>query len=882
MDAGEQVAEFLRLAEADPRRTIVLATPVTQQAHARRDYAAESVAERAIGIAAMHLADLDASVYHLRSAIRLADRAGSADQAAEARIRLAFVLSIRGRPRQGMREINAALADLHGPARARAEAQRAAILLHLGEFGDALIGYRTAVPALRRARDYLWLQRVLTNRAIAHGYRQEFAAAEADLDEAEGLCQELDLDLSLAIVHATLGWVRARQGDVPSALHYFDLAERRYRALDTHQLGWLLNDRSELLMSVHLVAEAREAAEEAVAELERTNRRIAVPEVRLLVAQAAALGGEPGRALDQAYQAMREFNRQQRPRFAARARFVVLRSRLAGDDRAHVAVAQLERVAADLSASGWPVMTLEARLMAGQLALERGWTSRGRLQLQLASQGRRHGPVLVRARAWYCEALVRRTDGNRRSAKIAISTAVRLLDEHRASLGAIDLRAYASGHRAEATALGLRMALEDGQAARVLEWAERSRASHLLLRPVRPPHDPELARALNELRRVAAEVWEHRRLGRSSSRLVRRQIALERQIRDHRRHQRSEEPFQPTTPVAAPALSAALDGSALVEFIHLDGQLYAVTVVGGRVRLRHLQPLAAIRDLIERVPFALHRLARHKVNAPDQSAARAMLRHAALHLDEVLFGPLASELGDRDLVVIPTGPLQSLPWSVLPFCGGRPVTVSPSAALWFAGRGPRGTAGHTLVAAGPGLPGAQTEAEAVAAIYQTTPLANTMASVQAVTAALDGADVAHLAAHGHLHLHNPLFSSLRFADGPLTVYDLERLHRPPQLVVLAACDIGRPIVPAGDELLGLSAAFIAQGTRQIIASVTSIPDTQATHLMIAFHQALTAGIPAAAALAQTQQKLAAGDAATMATAAAFVCVGGEYTLVAAA
>jgi tetratricopeptide (TPR) repeat protein len=209
VNAGEQVTEFLRLAEADPRRTIALATPVTRQAHARRDYAAESVAERAIGIAAMHLADLDASVHHLRSAIRLADRAGSADQAAEARIRLAFVLSIRGRPRQGMREINAALADLHGPARARPEAQRAAIGIHLGEIDDALAGYRTAVPALRRAKDRLWLQRVLTNRAIAHGYRQQFAAAEADLDEAEHMCQELDLDLSPAILHAHLDWVPA-------------------------------------------------------------------------------------------------------------------------------------------------------------------------------------------------------------------------------------------------------------------------------------------------------------------------------------------------------------------------------------------------------------------------------------------------------------------------------------------------------------------------------------------------------------------------------------------------------------------------------------------------------------------------------------------------
>ncbi|MBV9796062.1 MAG: CHAT domain-containing protein [Actinobacteria bacterium] len=205
-----------------------------------------------------------------------------------------------------------------------------------------------------------------------------------------------------------------------------------------------------------------------------------------------------------------------------------------------------------------------------------------------------------------------------------------------------------------------------------------------------------------------------------------------------------------------------------------------------------------------------------------------MLRHAARRLDEVLFGPLASGLGDRALVVIPTGPLQSLPWSVLPSCHGRAVTVSPSGALWFASAGPR-------VGAGPGLPGAQAEVEGVAAIYQTTALTGTSASVQAVTGALDGADVGHLSAHGHLHLRNPLFSSLRSTDGPLTVYDLERLHRSPQLVVLAAGNAGRPVVATGDELLGLSAAFIAQGTRQIIAPVTTIPDAQTTGFMVAFH-----------------------------------------------
>jgi tetratricopeptide (TPR) repeat protein len=878
MSAAGGVGEILRLAEADPRRTLSLATTVVRQAHAECDFAAESVAERAIGIAAIHLEDIDGAVRHLRSAINLANRAGSAEQAAEARLRLAFALSIRGRPQQGMREIASALPGLHGAARARAEAQRGAIFNLLGQFDSALACFRTAVPALRRAGDHLWLQRVLSNRGIAHGYRHEFTAAEADLQEAAGLCRDLDLDLSLAIVQQNLGWVYAIQGDVPAALRYFDLAERYFRALNTHQLGWLLNDRSELLLSVHLVGEAREAAEEAVAEHERMNRRIALPEVRLLVAQTAALDGEPGQAVDQASRAMREFNRQQRPRWATLARFVVLRSRLAGDQRSRRAVAQLEQAADDLSAAGWPTAALESRLLAGRLALEAGWTRRGCQQLQQASRHRRRGPVLFRARAWYCEALARRASGNRRGAAIAIRTAVRILDEHRAGLGAIDLRAYASGYRAEATALGLRMAIEDGRAVRVLEWAEQSRASHLLLRPVRPPDDPELAEALTELRAVVAEFYRRRGTDRSSARLVRRQIMLERHIRDHHRQQRREEPFQAMAPVPPSRLAAALGESALVEFIQLDDCLTAVTVVGGRIRLWRLRPLAHIRDHIDRVPFALHRLSRHNVDRASQEAAVTMLRHAAQHIDEALFGPLAGEIGDRPLVLIPTGVLQSLPWSILPSCSGRPVTVSPSAALWCTGLRPPDAGGHTVVASGPGLPGARSEAEEVAAIYRTTALVDDRANVGAVTAALDGADVAHLAAHGRVHLHNPLFSSLGFADGPLTVYDLEALHRAPQLVVLAACDIGRPVVPAGDELLGLGAAFIVQGTRQIVASVTPIPDAQATPLMVAFHRALAAGNSASVALAESQRQLASEDTVAMATAAAFVCVGAEYSL----
>src|SRR5215475_11322100 len=164
MSAAGGVGEILRLAEADPRRTVDLATTVVRQAHAGRDFAAESVAERAIGIAATHLEDLDGAVRHLRPAINLADRAGSAEQAAEARLRLAFALSIRGRPQQGMREIASALPGLHGAARARAEAQRGAIFNPAREVGSGVGCFRTARPAPGRAGKQLLLQRVLSNR----------------------------------------------------------------------------------------------------------------------------------------------------------------------------------------------------------------------------------------------------------------------------------------------------------------------------------------------------------------------------------------------------------------------------------------------------------------------------------------------------------------------------------------------------------------------------------------------------------------------------------------------------------------------------------------------------------------------------------------------
>jgi CHAT domain-containing protein len=147
------------------------------------------------------------------------------------------------------------------------------------------------------------------------------------------------------------------------------------------------------------------------------------------------------------------------------------------------------------------------------------------------------------------------------------------------------------------------------------------------------------------------------------------------------------------------------------------------------------------------------------------------------------------------------------------------------------------------------------------------------ATVDRVARAMNGARLVHIAAHGRVQPSNPLFSSVMLADGPLTVYDMERLYRVPSIVVLAACDTGRTVVSAGDEVLGISATLLGRGARQVVASVVPLPDVQTTPMMVAFHEQMLAGRSAPEALAEVQKRFAGEDGPVAAAAAGFACVG---------
>ena len=121
------------------------------------------------------------------------------------------------------------------------------------------------------------------------------------------------------------------------------------------------------------------------------------------------------------------------------------------------------------------------------------------------------------------------------------------------------------------------------------------------------------------------------------------------------------------------------------------------------------------------IGFALRRLALGHGSGASLQAFTATAAEAARRLDALLLSPLRAELGERPLVLVPTGALYATPWSALPSCAGRPVVVAPSAALWhrasLAAPDVSPPQEDVLLVAGPGLPGAADEVRELAALY---------------------------------------------------------------------------------------------------------------------------------------------------------------------
>ncbi|SEG14977.1 CHAT domain-containing protein [Thermomonospora echinospora] len=823
---------LLRLAAADPARAHAVAAEALDGAAPGPPRTLIGL-RRAAALAAKELGRLEEGLAHLDEALRIADAAGLDYERAQVRMSQVGLLAAHGDLSAALECAAAAAGVLRGADADRLAANRACALARAGRPDDALAVVREALPRLRRGDDPATLVGLLINLGLARALCGGLETAQASLAEAVAVADRAGLRSQAAMARGNLAFVVSRRGDLPQALHLYAAAEP---GLTGERVVQCRLDQAETLIAAGLTGEARPLLAQSLAEAADRGYRCDVADGLLLLACAELADGDAERATQTAEQARTAFAEQERTGWMLLAEHLLLRARWAAGDRSPLLLRTAVATAGRLERGGWAEPAADIRIVAARLALHLGRPAQG--LLEQAGRARRRGPAALRVAAWHATALERSVAGDRRGALAAVRSGLRVAGEHAEVFGAAELRARAARVGEDLAALGLDLARS---ARELLAAEERRRAIARRAVAVRPPADPQRARALAELRVASAEQAAAVARGEEPPHGARRLARLEAAVRTAtRRHSPARGRSRPR-PAGAAALVAALGDRALVELVQVGDGLHVVTITGGRCRRWPIGPYDAVAADARLVRFAVRRLARHD----DETAARG-LRDAVRRMSSWTPAGLHRALEGRELVIAPTGAFHAVPWAALV---ERPFTVVPSATAWLhAVRDAGVRPGRVVLAAGPSLPQGEAEVLALAHRYpDATVLHGPAADVASVRRALDGADLAHLAAHGEFREDNPLFSHLRLADGPLLAYDLEDVPTAPRMVVLSACDAGQA---AGDGVLGIVGVLLGLGTATVIASVTPVRDAGARAFMTALHERLRQGTAPARAMSQ--------------------------------
>lgn len=847
------------LAQAHPARAMEAGKAhldaLSDNAHGER-----STVLRAMGIGARSVSTMDESMRFGHEAMAEARKAGDAELAAEAAITLAGSLAMAGDLNEALDLLDRAADGAPGSVMARLQFQRASILSLRGEVDAAEAAFSAALPEFRQQGDEIFEASTLHNRGLLRLLAGDLSGADGDLRQARALHVKNGTDLRLAGAEHNLALLAAYQGDVPEALNRLNASEEIHLA-ETRSVIPVHSTRCEILISVGLFHEALSLATEIADRNHALGLDQDEGEARFLAAQAALLAGETQLAVEHADRAAGLFASQGRKDWLVNAHRLEVQARYEGGSVDGATLEAAIRVAEELADGSLQVAALNAQLVAGLIALELGDLNQATKLLEPFSR-LESGPVELRLQSRVASARLRLARGDRRGADAAARSGFRTLHEYQALLGASDIRAGLERHAGELGSIGLSLAVDSRTPRRVFRWMERLHSPILAFRPALPPDDQEQAADLAQLRKVASDLRTND--GSSTVELVQRQRRIQESIRRRSRSARGTE-SAPGLGKISPADTAEMLGNReLIEFAELDGHVLAVHISKGRFYMSEIGRSEDLARELEHLRFSMRRLAR--------GGSRGTLNTELERFDHALFGE--KSIRDEPIVIVPTGFLFATPWSALPSLGGRPITVAPSSGLWAGSSAERRQSRQVVVAGGPDLEHSDEEVEAVAGIYQNaTRWTSSEATVEAVRTSLDGSRVAHIASHAFFEIDNPMFSSLRLADGDLYVYDVERMSSPPSLVVLSACDSGFTETHPGDELLGITAALLTMGSDSVVASVGLVPDSVATkELMVEFHHGFADGLAPAHSLAAAQASVSGTDAGFIA-ASSFVCIG---------
>ncbi|MFT3873657.1 MAG: CHAT domain-containing protein [Nocardioides sp.] len=720
-----------------------------------------------------------------------------------------------------------------------ARSQRGLLHARAGSSASALRDFTDALGVI--GDDAVLAGRAYLNRGNLHMQNGDLAGARADFEAVLGCLESPEPDANYDKAKFNLGYADQLAGDLVSAMRRIDDVEPRLAALGPLYQATISGTRGEILIQAGLLAQGEKQLANAAQTYGRRRLPLFQGEAEVIRARAL-LADDPRAARRIARQAARRFRRHGSEVWALRADAIATMAAVRAGSRSLRLVEEIDALLPRLHRERLMDDAALVHLHAVRVLIRRG---------DLDDAGRRLRKVRVSASAPIGLRLLRleiaadleRARGRRSLAFGRLRQGLESLHAWQSSFGSLDLQSGVVGHGRQLVIDGLALAVADGRPEVLFEWSERARGLASRVIPVRSPGDPAVTEELSEVRWLAAQAPA------ADSPAGRRLAELRDSIRQHAWY--GDGSREVVHPVSLTGVTEVLEGrdSGLVAYVTTRERIVALVVAAGLARVVDLGSRGHLDTLLGGL-FPDLDMAGSDLPAPFGATVRGELVSRLADLAEVLVTPLLDDIGDRSLVLTPSGVLAGVPWGLLPGFHGRPVTVAQSATSWLARSVDPLRLESAGFVAGPRVERAEAEVAAAAGLWAgSSVLGVSDATAGAVSALAAGVDVLHVSAHGRHSAENPLFSGVELVDGPWFGYDIDQLAAVPRLVLLSACEVGRSEVRYGEELVGMTAAWQHAGVRSVVASAAAVNDGVAHDVLVGVHRGLRAGLDPAAALA---------------------------------
>ncbi|WP_340200849.1 CHAT domain-containing protein [Ascidiimonas sp. W6] len=225
-----------------------------------------------------------------------------------------------------------------------------------------------------------------------------------------------------------------------------------------------------------------------------------------------------------------------------------------------------------------------------------------------------------------------------------------------------------------------------------------------------------------------------------------------------------------------------------------------------------------------------------------------------------LIEPLQKWTEPEDIIcIIPHSFLQNLPLHVLhingvPLIKRNPVCYNNSLTSWeyLQSKNSRKKILETAYVFGDpeeNLPKSRKEAAEIANILKAYEFTGKKATKAKFKKSLKQASIIHFAGHGLFESNNGFQSGIRFYKGELlTAHEIINHQIEASLIVLASCDTALQKNHKGDELSGLTTAFLSAGSSSILSGLWPVDDSDSQEFFAIFYIELAKETPKVIAL----------------------------------